>query len=79
LQRNYISCSLLYYIIVNQSFEEGVFPDDLKHATVSPVLKNADLDSENLFYHPISKTPYMAKVPEKAAFYQLDKHFRFNN
>ena len=39
--------------IINLSFENGCFPDDLKLAEVSPIFKkNDDLDKEN--YRPVS-------------------------
>ena len=32
--------------IVNSSLESGIFPDDLKHGSVSPIIKSEDSDSE---------------------------------
>ena len=58
--------------IVNKSFEEACFPDQLKHAVIILIIKNYNLDSEIVKnYRPISNTPFLAKVVEKAAFQQL--------
>ena len=58
--------------IINKSFEEACFPDQLKHAVITPIIKNYALDSEIIKnYQPISNTPFLAKVLEKAAFQQI--------
>ena len=65
---------VLHYI-VSRSLTEASFPSDLKHATITPIIKNTNLDPEILKnYQPISNTPYLAKVLEKAAFYQINDH-----
>ena len=65
---------ILHYI-VSRSLTEASFPSDLKHATITPIIKNTNLDPEILKnYRPISNTPYLAKVLEKAAFYQTNDH-----
>ena len=49
--------------IINLSFENGCFPDDLKLAEVSPIFKkNNDLDKEN--YRPVSVLFNVSKVFE---------------
>ena len=69
---------VLHYI-VSRSLTEASFPSDLKHATITPIIKNTDLDPEILKnYRPISNTPYLAKVLEKAAFYQINDHLIIN-
>ena len=61
---------VLHYI-VSRSLTEASFPSDLKHATIT----NTNLDPEQLKnYRPISNTPYLAKVLERAAFYQINDH-----
>ena len=39
--------SVLHYIVC-RSFNEGVFPEDLKHATITPITKNSNLDPDDL-------------------------------
>ena len=69
---------VLHYILT-RSFDEGVFPDDLKHATVTPIIKNNNLDPDDFkSYRPISNTPYLAKVLEKAAHFQINDHLMNN-
>ena len=34
--------------IINMSFQEGYFPNRLKHVNISPLLKKVQLDSEEL-------------------------------
>ena len=58
---------------MSRSLTEASFPSDLKHATITPIIKNANLDPEILKnYRPLSNTPYLAKVLEKAASYQIN-------
>ena len=63
--------------IINMSLNSGVFPDSLKHAIISPVLKDPSLDPEVLkHYRPISNTPFIAKLIEKTVLLQLNDHLR---
>lgn len=57
--------TLPFYKLVNQSFEEGVFPDQLKIALVKPLhKKNIKTDPNN--YRPIALLPTASKIFEKA-------------
>ena len=57
--------------IINLSFENGCFPDDLKLAEVSPIFKkNDDLDKEN--YRPVSVLFNVSKVFERIIYSQID-------
>ena len=50
--------------IINFSFENGCFPDELKLAEVIPIFKkNDDLDKEN--YMPVSILSHMSKFFER--------------
>jgi hypothetical protein len=61
--------------IVNRSFETSTFPDSLKGASVTPLIKKAGLDKDDLRnYRPISNLPFVSKVIEKAAISQLNAH-----
>ena len=56
------------------------FPDDLKRATVVPIIKSLDEDPENLKnYQPVSNTPILAKIIEKAALEQIASYLTLNN
>ena len=52
-------------------FENGCFPDNLKHAKVSPIFKkNDDLDKEN--YGPDSVLFNVPKAFERIMYSQID-------
>lgn len=61
-------------MIINQCFEFGYFPSQLKIAKVSPLFKKGD---EQLFdnYRPISILPCISKVFEKIMHSQLYQYF----
>ena len=64
-------------LIINQSFQSGIFPDQLKIAKVLPIFKKDD--SAKLYnYRPISILPAISKVFEKSIFNQLQEHFITN-
>ena len=66
--------------IVNKALITGTFPNDLKHAVVSPIIKDKILDSEtNDNYRPVSSLPYLSKLIEKAALSQLNKYLKENS
>lgn len=57
--------TLPFYKLINQSFEEGTFPNKLKKALIKPIhKKNAKSDPSN--YRPISLLPTASKVFERA-------------
>ena len=57
--------------IINLSFENGCFPDDLKLAEVSPIFKkNNHLNKEN--YRPVSVLFNVSKVFERITYSQID-------
>jgi len=70
---------VLHYI-TSRSLDETIFSNELKHATITPIIKSIKLDPEELkSYRPISNTPYLAKVLEKTAFYQIKDHLLNNH
>ena len=70
----------LIQLIINKSLKEPHVPCQLKQATITPILKGADLDAENLKnYRPISNMTFILKVFEKAAFIQISKHVQKND
>ena len=72
---SYISEPLCH--IFNQSMREGIFPDELKKAKVTPVFKSGDKrDFTN--YRPISVLPVFSKLLERIIYKRtvefFDKH-----
>jgi len=66
--------------IVNTSLNSGVFPEDLKQAVVTPVLKKITLDWNDFKnYRPISNIAFMGKIIEKAAIIQVNEHMQAND
>ena len=57
--------------IINWSIRNGCFPDELKAAEVTPIVKkNDDLDKEN--YRPVSVLPHVPKVFERIMYIQTE-------
>ena len=65
--------------IINSSFQENTFPYLLKHAHVTPVIKDKNGNIDELKnYRPISNLPFTSKILEKAAYIQLNHHIELN-
>ena len=61
--------------IVNMSLSSGVFPDEMKLALVTPLLKKAGLSPENLDnYRPVSNLSFLSKLIERVVARQLSFH-----
>ena len=66
--------------IVNRSLTNGIFPNDLKQAIVTPVLKKVTLDWNDLKnYRPVSNISFIGKIIEKAAIVQVNEHLKAND
>ena len=66
--------------IVNLSLSTGVFPDVLKQAVITPILKKPSLDTNQLKnYRPVSNIPMWSKVIEKAVASRLNDHLVDNH
>ena len=66
--------------IVNLSLRSGCFPDLLKHAQVSPLLKADRLDPELLKnYRPISQLKFLGKIIERVVLSQVLEHLSSHN
>ena len=64
--------------IFRLSLENGVFPDDLKIAKVTPIYKtgyNSDISN----YRPISFLPCFSKILERLMYNRLYKYLKENN
>ena len=72
------SIAPLLAVLVNQSFQSGIFPDKLKIAKVITLFKkgNPELPSN---YRPISLLPIFSKVFEKLIYRRLYKFLELNN
>ena len=65
-------------LIINQSLNSGIFPDKLKIAKVTPILKNGDKQIITN-YRPISVLPVISKIFETVIHEQLSEYFVTNN
>ena len=57
-------------MIINFSFEMGIFPDSLKLARITPIYKDGDQTNPSN-YRPISSLPYMSKIFERCMVNRL--------
>ncbi len=66
--------------IVNFSLSTGKFPDQLKHAIISPVIKKQNLDANELKnFRPVSNIPYLSKIIERHAVDNISSYLSVNN
>ena len=66
--------------IVNMSLESGVFPDEMKHAMIKPLLKKSGLDPNLLKkFSPISNLTYLSKIIERVVASRLSTQMNENN
>lgn len=64
--------------IMNRSFEEGIFPENLKIAIIEPIHKKGNIEDLNNF-RPISILSSFSKIFEKVLYNRLSKFFlKFN-
>ena len=56
--------------ILNQSFEQGIFPEILKIVQVSPIHKKEDTVTVSN-YHPIFLLSLFSKIFKKAMYYRI--------
>ena len=57
--------------IINNSLQNGKFPDKLKNAAVWSLFKKANLPLEDKNYRPVSNLSYVGKLIERAACDQI--------
>ena len=66
--------------IINLSFQKGRFPDALKIAHISPLIKKQSLDRENpQNYRPIANLEYLAKTIERAVAAEIQSYLARND
>ena len=63
---------------MNVSLRDGIFASNWKTAIVRPLLKKTGLQLVLSNFRPVSNLPFLAKVLEKYALAQLDKHCKAN-
>ena len=65
--------------LINLSLSTGRFPKTFKHALVTPLIKNAKLDSNLMSsYRPISNLLYISKLLERCVAKQLNRYLSVN-
>ena len=73
---NYLSMSISH--IVNQSIVQGIFPDVLKKAIITPVHKSGS-KQEISNYRPISVLPLLSKIFERCIYNRIVSFVRKHN
>ena len=77
MSRNY-SPSLID--LFNSSLASGIFPQRIKSALVTPILKNRCLDHNDLnSYRPVSNLCFIAKILEKLVLSQVSSYLTSHN
>lgn len=72
------SLSPVIFVLINKSFNEGVFPDCLKIARVIPIYKAGE-KCKAANYRPISTLEFLSKIYERIMYNRLIKFFdKFN-
>jgi len=66
------------YSIIFKSFEQGIFPSQLKIAKIVPIFKGGDKSSPDN-YRPISLLPNFSKIIEKVMCNRLTHYLESNN
>ena len=61
--------------IINSSIRRAVFPTALKHAIVTPIIKDECKSSEDFKnYRPVSNLPFLAKLLEMTYYVQINNY-----
>ena len=74
LKDNVDICSYVLFSDVNKCMYNGVFPNNLKHADITPTFKKTERLHKNN-YRPVSILPTLSKVYEKLFYLQIYKFF----
>ena len=65
-------------MIFHSSFNEGIFPEQLKVAKVSPIFKVGNIE-EIGSYRPVSVLPIFSKVLERIMYSRTYQYFKEND
>ena len=61
------------------SLSTGIVPSSLKHASITPLLKNQSADRDVMKnYRPVSNLSFTSKLIEKCVYFQVLSHFETN-
>ena len=74
----YDEISYPLFMIFHSSFNEGIFPEQLKVAKVSPIFKVGNIE-EIGNYRPISVLPIFSKVLERIMYNRTYQYFKVND
>ena len=67
-------------VMINKSLGSSLFPENLKQASVKPVIKDKAGDHDAFKnYRPMSNTSFLSKLLEKAALSQINIHIEDNS
>ena len=70
--------SIIKYV-ANKTITSGKYPNNLKEASLTPVIKKPSLDSEELnSYRPVSQNMFLSKVLDKTIYQQLTNYIDDN-
>ena len=66
--------------IVNLTLSLGYFPDAFKKACVALMIKNENLDNDNIKkFRPVSNLPFLGKIIKKCVFFQINTYLCENS
>ena len=66
-------CAVIYNDFDNNLVDNGIFPDSLKAANITPVFKK-DSRTEKSDYRPVSILPNLSNIYERLIYNQLSKY-----
>ena len=66
--------------VINLSLSTGSIPEDLKIASLRPLLKKPNADCEQFSnFRPVSNLKFLSKLVEKSVFAQLNNYLTINS
>ena len=69
----------VFKTIINLSLSTGSIPEDLKIASLQPLLKKPNADCEQFYnFRPVSNLKFLSKLLEKSVFAQLNNYLTVN-
>ena len=70
----------VFKTVVNLSLSTGSIPEDLKIASLRPLLKKSNADCEQFSnFRPVSNLKFLSKLVEKSVFAQLNNYLTINS
>ena len=79
MQSCYSALVPIFRTVINLSLSTGSMPDDLKIATLRPLLKKPNADCEQFSnFRPVSNLKFLLKLVEKTVFVQLNNYLTVN-